>query len=45
VLERQAALAASRIAIEDQIRQQAGSLIEQQGEIDAELAMLDQVLP
>ena len=44
-LERQAALAASRIAIEDQIRQQAGSLIEQQGEIDAELAMLEQVLP
>lgn len=45
VLERQAALAASRIAIEDQIRQQAGALIEQQGEIDAELAMLEQVLP
>jgi len=45
VLERQAALAASRIAIEDQIRQQAGALIEQQGEIDAEMALLEQVLP
>jgi len=45
VLERQAALAASRIAIEDQIRQQAGALIEQQGEINAELALLEQVLP
>jgi hypothetical protein len=45
MLERQAALATSRIAIEDQIRQQAGALIEQQGEIDAELAMLEQVLP
>lgn len=45
VLERQAALAASRIGIEDQIRQQAGALIEQQAEIDAELAMLEQVLP
>lgn len=45
VLERQAALAASRIAIEDQIRQQAGALIEQQGEIDDELALLEQVLP
>lgn len=38
-------LTASRQAIEDQIRQQAGALIEQQGEIDAELAMLEQVLP
>jgi len=45
VLKRQAALAASRIAIEDQIRQQAGALIEQQGEINAELALLEQVLP
>jgi len=45
VLERQAALAASRIAIEEQIRQQAGSLIEQQAEIDAEMALLEQVLP
>jgi len=45
VLKRQAALAASRIAIKDQIRQQAGALIEQQGEINAELALLEQVLP
>jgi len=45
VLKRQAALAASRIAIEDRIRQQAGALIEQQGEINAELALLEQVLP
>ena len=45
VLKRQAALVASRIAIEDQIRQQAGALIEQQGEINAELALLEQVLP
>jgi hypothetical protein len=44
VLERQAALAASRIAINDQIRRQAGALVEQQAEIDAELAMLEQVL-
>jgi len=45
VLERQAALAASRIAIGDQIRLQAGSLIEQQAEIDTERALLEQVLP
>lgn len=44
VLERQAALAASRLAIEDQVRLQAGVLLEQQAEIDAELAMLEQVL-
>lgn len=44
VLDRQAALAASRIAIDDQIRRQAGALVDQQAEIDAELAMLEQVL-
>jgi len=45
VLERLAELAARRQDIEDQIRLQAGSLIEQQAEIDAELALLEQVLP
>lgn len=38
-------LSASRQAIDDQIRRQAGSLIEQQAEIDAEVALLEQVLP
>lgn len=45
VLSRLGELSAKRQSIEDQIRQQAGALIEQQGEIDAELAMLEQVLP
>jgi len=44
VLERQAALAASRIAIEDQIRLQAGVLIAERAEIDTEMALLEQVL-
>jgi len=44
VLERQAALAASRIAIEDQIRLQAGVLIAERAEIDTEMALLQQVL-
>lgn len=38
-------LSASRQAIDDQIRRQASSLIEQQAEIDAEVALLKQVLP
>jgi len=38
------ALAARRQAIEDQIRLQAGVLIEEQSEIDAEMALLQQVL-
>jgi len=38
------ALAARRQAIEDQIRLQAGVLIEEQAEIDAEVALLEQVL-
>ncbi len=45
VLSRLAELAASRQGIEDQIRLQAGSLIEQQAEIDTERALLEQVLP
>ncbi len=45
VLTRLAELAAKRQAIEDQLRQQAGSLIEEQSEIDAEVALLQQVLP
>jgi len=44
VLERQAALAASRIAIEEQIRLQAGVLIAEQAAIDTEMALLEQVL-
>jgi len=44
VIERQAALAARRQAIADQIRLQAGVLIEEQAEIDAEMALLQQVL-
>jgi len=38
------ALAARRQAIADQIRLQAGVLIEEQAEIDAEVALLEQVL-
>jgi len=38
------ALAARRQAIENQIRLQAGVLIEEQAEIDAEVALLQQVL-
>lgn len=45
VHSRLAELAASRQGIEDQIRLQAGSLIEQQAEIDTERALLEQVLP
>ena len=41
---RQCDLAAMRQAIEDQLRQQAGALIDQQAEIDAEMALIDQVL-
>jgi len=37
-------LAARRQAIADQIRLQAGVLIEEQAEIDAEVALLQQVL-
>jgi len=44
VIERQAALAARRQAIEDQIRLQAGVLIEERAAIDAEVALLEQVL-
>jgi len=45
VHSRLAELAASRQGIEDQIRLQASALIEQQAEIDAEVALLEQVLP
>jgi hypothetical protein len=45
VLARAAELSASRQAIDDQLRQQAGALIEQQAEIDTELQLLQQVLP
>jgi len=45
VLSRLAELSASRQGINDQIRRQAGVLIEQQAEIDAEMALLEQVLP
>jgi len=38
------ALEARRQAIEDQIRLKAGVLIEEQSEIDAEMALLEQVL-
>ena len=41
---RQCELAAMRQAIEGQLRQQAGALIDQQAEIDAELALIEQVL-
>jgi len=44
VIERQAALATMRQAIADQIRLQAGVLIEEQAQIDAEMALLQQVL-
>jgi hypothetical protein len=37
-------LSAMRQGIEDQLRQQAGTLIEQQAEIDSELQLLQQVL-
>lgn len=45
VVDRQAALAASRIAIDHQVQQQAGALLAEQAEIAAELAVLNQVLP
>lgn len=45
VLSRLGELSARRQAIDDQIRQQAWSLIEQQAEIGAEVALLEQVLP
>jgi len=41
---RLAELSAKRVAIEDQIRLQAGVLVEEQSEIDAEMALLQQVL-
>jgi len=41
---RLAELSAKRVAIEDQIRLQAGVLIEEQSVIDAEMALLQQVL-
>jgi hypothetical protein len=44
VLSRLAELSAKRQAIDDQLRLQAGSLIEQQAEIDVELQLLQQVL-
>lgn len=44
VLSRLAELSAKRQAIDDQLRLQAGSLIEQQAEIDVELQLLKQVL-
>ena len=44
VLQRQAELAAQRAAIQDQIRLQAGALLELQTEIDAEQELLQQVL-
>jgi hypothetical protein len=44
VLNRLAELAARRQGIEDQIRMQAGTLIAEQSEIDAERALLEQVL-
>jgi hypothetical protein len=44
-LSRLAELSAKRQDIEDQLRQQAGALIEQQAEIDTELQLLQQVLP
>jgi hypothetical protein len=34
-----------RQGIDDQLRAQAGNLIEQQAEIDSELQLLQQVLP
>jgi len=37
-------LMARRQAIDDQLRLQAGALIDQQAEIDAELALIEQVL-
>ena len=44
VHSRLAELSAMRQGIEDQLRQQAGTLIEQQAEIDSELQLLQQVL-
>jgi len=41
---RLAELSAKRVAIEDQIRLQAGVLIEEQSQVDAEMALLQQVL-
>ena len=37
-------LMARRQAIEDELRQQAGALIDQQAEVDAEMALIEQVL-
>jgi hypothetical protein len=45
VLARAAELSAMRQGIDDQLRAQAGNLIEQQAEIAAELQLLQQVLP
>lgn len=45
VLSRLAELAARRQEVEGQVRRQAGALLEQQAEIDAEMALLEQVLP
>jgi len=41
---RLAELSAKRVAIEDQIRLKAGFLVEEQSEIDTEMALLQQVL-
>jgi len=41
---RLAELSAKRVAIEDQIRLQAGVLIEEQSQIDCEIALFEQVL-
>jgi len=41
---RLAELSAKRVAIEDQIRLQTGVLIEEQSQIDCEIALLEQVL-
>jgi hypothetical protein len=45
VLSRLGDLAAKRQSIDHQVQQQAGALLEQQAEIAAELALLEQVLP
>lgn len=44
-LERLAELSAKRQEIEQQIKRQAGALIEQQSELDQEIALIEQVLP
>jgi hypothetical protein len=44
-LERLAELSAKRQELEQQIRLQAGALIEQQAELDQERALIEQVLP